>query len=54
VSVAARTCVQANTLTTSALVRREAAPEILRERSVPARLVARDGSVRTTNGWPAS
>jgi len=52
VSVAAGTCVQANTLTTSALVRRQGAPAMLRGRGVPARLVARDGSVTTTNGWP--
>jgi thiamine biosynthesis lipoprotein len=53
VSVAATTCVHANTLSTSALVRRRAAPAMLRERGVPARLVARDGSITTTNGWPA-
>jgi len=53
-SVAATTCVQANTLTTSALVRRKEAPTMLRERGVAARLVARDGSVTTVNGWPAT
>jgi thiamine biosynthesis lipoprotein len=54
VSVAAGTCLQANTLSTSALVRRRGAPAMLRDRGAPARLVARDGSVTTTNGWPTS
>jgi FAD:protein FMN transferase len=52
VSVAADSCLWANTLTTSALVRRHEAPQLLRDRGVPARLVARDGSVTTTHGWP--
>lgn len=53
VSVAAATCLEANVLSTAALVRRQAAPAMLRDRGVPARLVRRDGSVVTTNGWPA-
>jgi thiamine biosynthesis lipoprotein len=53
VSVAAGTCVQANTLSTAALVRGRGAPAMLHDRGAPARLVASDGSVTTANGWPA-
>lgn len=50
VSVAASSCVDANTQSTAAMVRGTLAP-VLVDR--PARLVAADGSVRTINGWPA-
>jgi thiamine biosynthesis lipoprotein len=52
VSVAAPTCVEANTLTTSALVLGHDAPARLRDRGLPARLVAVDGSVCTIGDWP--
>jgi thiamine biosynthesis lipoprotein len=53
VSVAAATCVDANTAATAAIVRGHDAPAWLAERALPARLVAHDGSVRTVAGWPA-
>jgi thiamine biosynthesis lipoprotein len=53
VSVAAASCLRANVLSTSALVRGRSAPSMLRDRGVPARLVAQDGTVLTMNGWPA-
>lgn len=53
VSVAAASCVDANTQTTAALVRGHEAPARLLETSLPARLVAADGSVRTIGDWPA-
>ena len=52
VSVAANRCVDANTLTTAALVRGTAAPDWLRRLGAPARLVTRDRQVVTLNGWP--
>lgn len=52
VTVVADHCTDANTLTTAALVRGHDAVTMLRERDVPARLVAADGSVRTLGGWP--
>jgi len=51
-SVAAATCVDANTASTAAIVLGEAAPAWLREREMPARLVAADGRVVTVGGWP--
>jgi thiamine biosynthesis lipoprotein len=51
-SVAAASCLGANVLSTAALVRGRSAPSMLRGRGVPARLVARDGTVITLNGWP--
>jgi thiamine biosynthesis lipoprotein len=53
VSVAAPSCVEANTWTTAALVRGQDALATLRELGFPARLVAGDGAVRTLNDWPA-
>jgi thiamine biosynthesis lipoprotein ApbE len=50
VSVAADTCVAANTLSTAAIVWGEEAPRRLWD--VPARLVREDGEVVTTGGWP--
>lgn len=52
VTVAAASCVDANTASTAAIVRGEDAPAWLAERGLPARLVAHDGSVRTVAGWP--
>ena len=52
VSVAAATCVEANTASTAAVVLAEAAPSWLAERDLPAVLVA-DGCVVTTGGWVA-
>jgi thiamine biosynthesis lipoprotein len=52
VSVAAATCVAANTASTAALVLGAAAPAWLAERGLPARLVARDGTVTVVGGWP--
>jgi thiamine biosynthesis lipoprotein len=52
VSVAALSCVDANTATTAALVLGAHAPEWLAARRLPARLVAVDGSVTRIAGWP--
>jgi FAD:protein FMN transferase len=52
VSVAAATCVDANTASTAAVVLGDAAPGWLAERQLPARLVDRGGAVMTTAGWP--
>jgi FAD:protein FMN transferase len=52
VSVAAGSCVDANTASTAAIIRGEAALPWLRDASLPARLVREDGSVETTAGWP--
>jgi len=54
VSVAAGNCVDANTASTAAIIRGEAALPWLRDAGLPARLVAHDGTVQTTAGWPAS
>ncbi|HEY6758539.1 MAG TPA: FAD:protein FMN transferase [Baekduia sp.] len=51
VSVAARSCVEANTATTAAIVLGVSATAWLRARGLPARLVARDGTVELTGGW---
>ncbi len=53
VSVAAGSCVDANTASTAAIIRGEAAVPWLAGAGLPARLVAEDGSVRTTAGWPS-
>lgn len=52
-SVAAPTCVEANTLSTAALVLGRAAPDMLRAAGRPARLVAADGRAHRFGGWPA-
>ena len=52
VSVAARTCVEANSASTAAIVRGEAAVAWLEQAGLPARLVRRDGTTVTTCGWP--
>ncbi len=52
VSVAAATCVDANTAATTAVVLGRRAPSWLADRDLPARLVATDGTVTTVAGWP--
>jgi thiamine biosynthesis lipoprotein len=52
VSVAARTCVDANVAATAAVVLSGAAPGWLEERALPARLVRNDGTEVHTSGWP--
>jgi thiamine biosynthesis lipoprotein len=52
VTVAAPTCVRANTVTTASLVRGERAFDWVCGLGLPARLVREDGSVVTTPGWP--
>ena len=52
VSVAAASCVDANTASTAAIIRGEAALPWLREAGLPARLVRHDGAVVTIGGWP--
>jgi thiamine biosynthesis lipoprotein len=53
VSVAAATCVDANTATTASIVKGEAAVAWLTAMGLPARLVRVDGSVTVVGGWPA-
>lgn len=52
VSVAAGSCVDANTASTAALVRGDSAPAWLARLGLPARLVRADGEVVTVAGWP--
>lgn len=52
VTVAAATCVDANIASTAAIIRSDAAPAWLTDLALPARLVAHDGTVTTTVGWP--
>ncbi|ABD11947.1 membrane-associated lipoprotein involved in thiamine biosynthesis [Frankia casuarinae] len=52
-TVAAASCLDANTASTAAIVRGSAAVGWLRRLGMPARLVATDGSIVTTAGWPA-
>jgi FAD:protein FMN transferase len=52
VTVAAASCVDANTASTAAIVRSAAAPDWLHGLGLPARLIRPDGSVVTTGGWP--
>ncbi|MFF3460669.1 FAD:protein FMN transferase [Streptomyces sp. NPDC002730] len=53
VTVAAASCADANTATTAALVRDETAYAWLNSIGLAARLVAVDGTVKTTASWPA-
>jgi thiamine biosynthesis lipoprotein len=53
VSVAAATCADANAASTAALVKGTGAERWLTRLGLPARLVAQDGTVLTTPGWPA-
>ena len=52
-SVAAATCVEANTATTAALVLGAGAHDWLEAHGLPARLVSTDGRVQVVGGWPA-
>jgi thiamine biosynthesis lipoprotein len=52
VSVAATSCLDANTASTAAVVRGERAQAWLRSTGLPARLVHEDGRVVTVGGWP--
>jgi FAD:protein FMN transferase len=52
VSVAAASCLDANTASTAAIIRGAAAPDWLHASGLPARLVRNDGTVQTTAGWP--
>jgi thiamine biosynthesis lipoprotein len=53
VSVAAATCVDANTASTAAIIRGRSAAGWLERQGLPARLTDEAGSVRTVAGWPA-
>jgi thiamine biosynthesis lipoprotein len=53
VSVAAASCVDANTASTAAIIRGPQALDWLSNLGLPARLVDRAGTVRTVGGWPA-
>jgi FAD:protein FMN transferase len=53
VSVAARSCVDANAAATAAIVRGRSAPDWLAGLGLAARLAGHDGSVVTVAGWPA-
>jgi thiamine biosynthesis lipoprotein len=54
VSVAAANCAEANAASTAAIMAGDQAPAWLAAQGLPARLVARDGSVRLVGGWPAT
>lgn len=54
VSVAAATCVDANTASTAALVRGATAADWLESTGLPARLVTHDGLILHLNHWPVS
>lgn len=54
VTVAADTCVDANTVATAAIVRGHRAVNWVRTLGLPARFVARDRAVRTVGAWPSS
>lgn len=51
-SIAAESCLRANTWSTATLVRGRAAERDLRRVGLPARLVAADGAVLRLGGWP--
>jgi thiamine biosynthesis lipoprotein len=53
VTVAARTCVEANTASTASVVLGAFAPGWLAAQRLPARLAAYDGRVESVAGWPA-
>jgi thiamine biosynthesis lipoprotein len=53
ISVAAADCTDANIATTAAIVRAQQAPRWLAGLGLPARLVSREGHVRTVGDWPA-
>jgi FAD:protein FMN transferase len=51
-TVAATTCLAANTASTASIILGPDAPEWLESRRLPARLVADDGRVTTVGAWP--
>ena len=53
ITVAAATCLQANTYTTAGIVRGAKALQWLESMNLPARLVGLDGTVQGTSRWPA-
>ena len=53
VSVAANTCLAANTLSTAAIIRGYRAPAWLGALGIPARFVDREGRERKVAGWPS-
>jgi thiamine biosynthesis lipoprotein len=53
VSVAAATCVDANTASTAAIIRAERAPGWLASQRLPARLAGHGGEIVMVAGWPA-
>jgi thiamine biosynthesis lipoprotein len=53
VSVAAASCVAANTASTAAIIRGERAPGWLASQHLPARLAGHSGQIVTVAGWPA-
>ena len=53
ITVAAASCVNANTAATGAIVRGDQAIGWLERLALPARLVSQDGEVRRVAGWPA-
>ena len=53
VSVAADSCLAANSVSTAAIVRGRRAPAWISALGVPARLVDADGHERTIGGWPS-
>jgi thiamine biosynthesis lipoprotein len=53
VSVAAASCVAANTASTAAIIRGERAPGWLASQHLPARLASHSGEIVTVAGWPA-
>ena len=50
----AETAEHANAASTAAIVMGDEAPDWLRARGLPARLVANDGVITRLGGWPAS
>ncbi|MDX1872500.1 FAD:protein FMN transferase [Mycolicibacterium sp. 120266] len=52
VTVAAGSCLAANTVSTTAVIRGRRAPNWITGQGLAARLVARDRSVHTVGGWP--
>lgn len=53
VSVAARTCLAANTLSTASIIRGRRAPSWLSALGIPARFVDQDGIEHRVAGWPS-
>ena len=54
VSVAAASCLDANTASTAAIVRGASAPRWLESLGLPARLVDPEGAVVTVGDWPVA